>query len=250
LGVDQPFYGFKPLGMSGENVEPVSVENMAIQYIKAMKQKQPTGPYFIGGYCLGGMISYEMARQLESEGEKIAFLGLISTTTPEYLQSYKEGITVIHRYYYKLSERIKLELNNLSNFGTKDRTRYFKHRARQVINVVWVRIEVVIWRLFNLHNVTKAKHSRAYNNHKLCSFQRAAFFEYRFHPIKSKITVFRPSNPYLALKDDPTLGFGNLSETGTEDYEIDCFHKNILKEPNVKNLARTFRGCLNKAYAV
>ena len=249
LGVDQPFYGFQPLGMSGEKVEPVSIENMATQYIKAMKQKQPTGPYYIGGYCLGGMISFEMARQLESEGEKIAFIGIISTTTPEYLQNYKEGITFSQKLYYKLSERMKLELNNLSTLGAKDRTRYFKYKARQVLDMFWVRIEAVIWRLFNLHNVNKAMHSRVYNMHKLGSFQNAAFFEYRFRPIKSKITVFRPSNLYLALKDDPTLGFRNLSETGTEDYEIDCFHKNILKYPNVKNLAGAYRDCLNKAQA-
>jgi thioesterase domain-containing protein len=43
-----------------------------------MRSAQAHGPYRMGGFCNGGLLAYEMARQLEREGEKIEFLGLIN----------------------------------------------------------------------------------------------------------------------------------------------------------------------------
>jgi thioesterase domain-containing protein len=51
--------------------------DMARYHIGKIRQIQPHGPYLLGGLCAGGVIAYEIARQLQKEGEPIAMLGLI-----------------------------------------------------------------------------------------------------------------------------------------------------------------------------
>jgi thioesterase domain-containing protein len=79
LGAEQPFYGLQsPVGKScWEQGE--SLEQMASLYIRVMRQVQPTGPYLLGGWSFGGLVVWEMARQLGREGERIALLALIDS---------------------------------------------------------------------------------------------------------------------------------------------------------------------------
>ncbi len=50
---------------------------MAAHHIEKMRTVQPHGPYFIGGMCAGGVIAYEISRQLQSHGETIGMVALI-----------------------------------------------------------------------------------------------------------------------------------------------------------------------------
>src|SRR2546427_12680170 len=52
---------------------------MAALYINEIRRVQPEGPYFIGGYCLGGTIAYEIAQQLTSRGQGGGLLALLDT---------------------------------------------------------------------------------------------------------------------------------------------------------------------------
>jgi aspartate racemase len=49
---------------------------MAAAYIKAMRAVQPEGPYFLAGFCAGGLIAYEIAQQLRAQGQAVDFLAL------------------------------------------------------------------------------------------------------------------------------------------------------------------------------
>src|ERR1043166_6005583 len=77
LGPDQPSYGLLAPAVPHE-----SIEEMASHYIKEMQSRQPSGPYYLAGYCFGGVVAYEMARQLEKSGEQVALLGLIDSLPP------------------------------------------------------------------------------------------------------------------------------------------------------------------------
>ena len=70
-----PLYAFK---MNSENKEK-SVEEIAKQYIKEMKEIQKDGPYYIGGWSFGGIVSFEMARQLVNSGEEVKKLIIIES---------------------------------------------------------------------------------------------------------------------------------------------------------------------------
>jgi amino acid adenylation domain-containing protein len=49
-----------------------SVEAVAARYVAEVRSVQPEGPYTLGGACIGGVIAFEMAQQLQASGEEIA----------------------------------------------------------------------------------------------------------------------------------------------------------------------------------
>jgi pimeloyl-ACP methyl ester carboxylesterase len=76
LGVDQPFYVLEPYDFAGLQILPL-LEDMAATYIESMRSIQPEGPYILGGFCGGGLIALEMARQLQMSGQDVEMLVLI-----------------------------------------------------------------------------------------------------------------------------------------------------------------------------
>ncbi|WPB73702.1 amino acid adenylation domain-containing protein [Archangium violaceum] len=79
LGPDQPFYGLQSRGLDGDHTPCGSVEEMAALYLEAVRGVQPTGPYLLGGWSMGGTIALEMARQLRARGEQVELLALIDS---------------------------------------------------------------------------------------------------------------------------------------------------------------------------
>lgn len=77
LGKEQPFYGLEVAVPSDQDDRQTSVPAMAKQYLDAIRTVQAEGPYYLGGWSLGGIIAYEMAQQLQSEGETVELLTLI-----------------------------------------------------------------------------------------------------------------------------------------------------------------------------
>ncbi|CAM3286845.1 Amino acid adenylation domain-containing protein [Corallococcus soli] len=77
LGPDQPFHGLQSQGLEGERPPLDTVEAMAALYVDALRAVQPQGPYRLGGWSMGGVVAYEMARQLQARGETVALLALV-----------------------------------------------------------------------------------------------------------------------------------------------------------------------------
>jgi thioesterase domain-containing protein/acyl carrier protein len=82
LGAEQPFYGLQtPEFMAGET--HLHIEDMAAHYINAIRAVQPRGPYLLGGWSLGGIVAFEMAQQLQRQGQGIALLAVIDSSAPD-----------------------------------------------------------------------------------------------------------------------------------------------------------------------
>ncbi|MEH2051407.1 amino acid adenylation domain-containing protein [Nostoc sp.] len=82
LGTDQPFYGLQSLGLYGESQPHTRIEDMATHYIEALRVVQPQGPYLLGGWSMGGIVAFEMATQLQKQGDKVALLALLDSPAP------------------------------------------------------------------------------------------------------------------------------------------------------------------------
>jgi pimeloyl-ACP methyl ester carboxylesterase len=78
LGPDQPFYGIEPEGLDGKRFQRPTVEQMAENYLAEIRKVQPEGPYYIGGYCFGGLVAFEMARLLQQQGERLGIVAMFS----------------------------------------------------------------------------------------------------------------------------------------------------------------------------
>jgi acetoacetyl-CoA synthetase len=89
-----PIYGLQARGTDGTDEPLDRIEDMAQFHIDAIREIQTTGPYFLIGYSLGGLVALEMARKLKETGHSIGLLVL--------LESYP------HRRYVPLGQRARL----------------------------------------------------------------------------------------------------------------------------------------------
>jgi thioesterase domain-containing protein len=78
---EQPFWVLHPHGLDGGPVPP-SIEAMAADRLRTLRALRPVGPYLLGGYCNGGLVALEMARQLRATGQEIGLLVLLDATAP------------------------------------------------------------------------------------------------------------------------------------------------------------------------
>ncbi len=77
LGLDQPVYGLQARGIEQMRNPHTSIEAMAADYLAEIRGLQPEGPYHLCGWSSGGLIAFEMARQLEEQGRSVGLLALI-----------------------------------------------------------------------------------------------------------------------------------------------------------------------------
>jgi len=79
LHPEQPVYGIQARGVESTHKPAESIEEMASQYISEILKNNPDGPYYLSGYSLGGIIAFEMTRQLENMGKTVAVLIMFDT---------------------------------------------------------------------------------------------------------------------------------------------------------------------------
>ncbi len=77
IGADRPFYALHPHGLQGDDV-PLTIEAMAMDRLKQIREIQPKGPYIVGGYCNGALIAFHAARLLRESGEKVSTLLMLT----------------------------------------------------------------------------------------------------------------------------------------------------------------------------
>lgn len=78
-----PVYALQAQGLDGQQAPRFSIEEMASHYLQLIRSVQPEGPYRLGGWSFGGLVAFEIAQQLHTQQQNIAFLGLIDSTAPE-----------------------------------------------------------------------------------------------------------------------------------------------------------------------
>ncbi|HEX3640869.1 MAG TPA: thioesterase domain-containing protein, partial [Ktedonobacteraceae bacterium] len=83
LGPDQPFYGLHT--PDWRNIEDAwaTVEEMALHYLASLQTVQPQGPYLLGGWSSGGVIAFEIAQQLQRQGEEVGLLAILDSWMPD-----------------------------------------------------------------------------------------------------------------------------------------------------------------------
>jgi thioesterase domain-containing protein len=76
-------YGLEPAGRGRVPVIHSSIAEFGAHYAREIRRRQPHGPYCIGGLCAGGVLAFEVARQLRQAGERVALLVLLEAGTPQ-----------------------------------------------------------------------------------------------------------------------------------------------------------------------
>jgi thioesterase domain-containing protein len=111
-----------PHGIDGTPV-PRTIEAMAADYIELIRVRQPRGPYRIGGLCNGGLIAYEMARQLAQAGERVETLIMIEP--PDW--NLPRLVRVVRRLAMR-SDVFRPVLERL--YAMRPRLRYYRRKLK------------------------------------------------------------------------------------------------------------------------
>ena len=108
LGPDQPFYALAPYNFDSVQDVP-TIEEMAKAHISSLRAIQLEGPYLLGGFCNGGLVAYEMARQLHAQGQQVDRLILIEPAYPPLLHALARGLIPRVGNLLRLSQRKQLD---------------------------------------------------------------------------------------------------------------------------------------------
>lgn len=85
LGPDYPIYGLQARGIARHEALPRTLDEMAADYITHIRSIQPTGPYHLLGWSLGGNIVQAMASELQNQGEAIHLLAMLDAYPSDIL---------------------------------------------------------------------------------------------------------------------------------------------------------------------
>jgi surfactin family lipopeptide synthetase A len=229
LAPDQPFLGLDLPFMDGNRLPvPYRFEDIATLLIRAMREVQPAGPYYLGGLCVNAVIAYEIAQQLVRDGEEVALLAMLDAHNQAYYKNpFKDG-----RY----SSRIKFHLSNLLKLDASETTSYLLDRLDEARR----KIERVAWRLTSDHTGEE----RLRNTD---SIVHPAFSRYEPQPYSGEIVLLQsaewPVGPYFDFK----LGWKDLVAGGIEFHSIPGDHRSMFSEPTVNIVAEKLDSHLTHA---
>ncbi|MFZ5588556.1 MAG: amino acid adenylation domain-containing protein [Pseudomonadota bacterium] len=235
LGADQPFYGLQPPGLDGKQTPLTRVEDMAENYLKAIRSLQPEGPYYLGGACFGAWIAFELARKLHAQGQQVALLALIDSPSPCV-----QGNSAPAPHSSKLREH----WDNLNLLDGKGKALYLAEKVGKKLRLSSKR---GIYKLFRALGLTIPE---AVRTQYVFDADVRAQKVYRTGPYPGRITLFWASQSITRRRHARyQREWERLAARGVESYSLDCDHITIFREPQVRTLAKHLSDCISTARA-
>jgi len=240
MGTDQPFYGLQSRGLGPGETPLESLEAMAASYRAEIAALTP-GPYYLGGWSLGGAVVFELARQLAAEGREVALLAIVDSTPGPWPRPEAEEdapdeaddtpwLLEMADYLERLwGLDLGLTEEALRGLSTDDQALRF---------------------LAGLKDTPFGAKGGPDSLRRLLTVFKTnvrAFRCYRPEPFPGRITLFRPALAHGGAEDDPvaaadpTLGWGVLSPLPVEVETVPGDHISALAEPHVRTLAERLR---------
>ncbi|HWD93513.1 MAG TPA: amino acid adenylation domain-containing protein [Verrucomicrobiae bacterium] len=244
MSPDQPIYGIKSRGQIGLD-EYDHIEDMARYYLQEVRALQPHGPYFLGGYCFGGNVAYEMARQLHSQGERVAQLLLIDASPSN--AGYERLLWWRPAFHYRFARNAYYWLKDfVTLLEPQEQRRYIVRKAR----VLWRKLAAKCRRENNAGNVDLDEVIDV--NHfpdselKFWQIHLNALVAHVERPYKGSVTLLRTRGQPMLCSFEEDFCWGKLARGGVIVKHIPGSHENIFVEPNVKFLAEQMEECLTE----
>ena len=233
LGPGVSFHGLQAPGLDGGQPPRESVEELAALYVDAVREVQPTGPYRLGGWSMGGAVCFEMARLLRARGEQVELLVLIDS-------------------HARASEMLGPDLSALAS-------RWFAETVAQHVGVplslpehLPSTSEAVLELL--LEEGRKAEVlPPGLGAEQLRAMLRVFESNLRAHacyvpgPYDGRITLLRASASSPDEAHDSDYGWGALTTGGVDIHLLEGDHQELMREPHVEDLARRLERLLSPA---
>ena len=209
----QPIYGLQALGLFDENKAHLTVEEMAEYYVDLVKQHCKGRKLYLGGWCYGGNVAYEMARLLEIEDYEIPELFLIESWVKK-----PRGVLGWKFFNYNARCFLKMFPNGIIKYV---RSKFTERKEYE--KLVCNNIQFLDQGLFANRTTIRLKNIDA-------------ILKYRMNPYYGNIVLFSALHQDVPLVHDTTLGWPAMTNKLDITY-VDSTHDTILKEPAVRTVA-------------
>ena len=230
LGAERPVYGFHLVGTLQE-CEPVrQVGRLAQLYAADVRSVQPRGPYFLLGYSFGGVLAFEVARELMSHGEPIGLVIMLDCPAPGYPKP------------MPAAQRLKLHIQNILELSNRDRIAYLRERFDNGV----LRLQGLVGARPIAENTDLTPpHIQRVN---------AALYEAYAHYVPAPLgvdalflTADAPPDWPTAVFDDPLMGWGPVLRGRLSQCGVPGAHLSIFDPENVPILAERVRNAVSQA---
>jgi thioesterase domain-containing protein len=215
LGPQQPMYGLQAPGVDGIREPLPTVEEMATEYVAAIREARPHGPYALGGWSVGGMVAYEMACRLTADGEQVQTLAIVDSGV-------LYSCALITAMFPGGNPGV-LDLMRSSAIEQIDGFRQLTARARLVPEAADNKQAERIFRMF-------ASNMRAVLN-------------YRPPKYAGRIDLFKASDPIVAKRFTPERDWQHVCDD-IRVHVVPGDHLNMIHEPHVEALGAALARCL------
>jgi len=227
---DQPVYALQALGLGGKAQLLYTIEEIAAKYNSEILEKNPDGQFALAGYSLGGLIAYEMAKQLIAMGKQVIMLGILDTYAGN------RDITetkMVHIYKKVIRQFRKLAFFSRSFFRSpKTIIKYQSMILGGKVRNLFTRGYKVGKEFFTYEEEINRSYDMAYDN-------------YFMDPMDIEVDLFRVEKRVNYIDDPVYLEWDKFAKKGVSVHVVPGDHKTFLFPPNDKVCARTLQDCLN-----
>ncbi|MCP5006745.1 MAG: hypothetical protein GY941_22790, partial [Planctomycetes bacterium] len=227
MGEDQPFYGLQAFGMEAGQVAYTQISDMAKFYLDEVKALHPHGPYQLAGWSSGGLVAFEMARQLQEQGKPVSLLALLDTAVPSTTQEHhgpEDDVQLLVDLFTEGEISISLDHLKKKELTPDEQLAYVVEQAK---HVDFIPPDVDLTQAQRFMQVYK-------NNAKAGTY-------YHPHSYRGKIILFRATERDEDISLEPDFGWGDHATGGVEIIPVPGNHKDMVKPPHVPILAEKLK---------
>ncbi len=231
LDEDQPIYALQARGLSGDEEPLDSIEDMAAYYIKEMLAQNPKGPFCLAGYSLGGLIAWEMAKQLKEIGKDVPMLSLFDAVAKyEWAGVGNSG---------KWKKRLMKTGFNLS-LMLKDPAgalEYKKHVLKMNFQHQKGKLRIA-YRNNSTHEIEEGYLPFGKDVYEK---SLAAYEKYKLQPLDIQVDLFKAKEQMFYLYDPTYYGWDRFATQGVLIHEIEGNHLTLFDEPHGREVAEIMK---------
>jgi amino acid adenylation domain-containing protein len=232
MGREYTMYGLRARGLDGIKLPHRSVKKMSADYVHEIREFQPVGSYRIIGECVGGIVAFEMARQLMAQGQRVSSLILMDTELPNTairLRAWRRDIARRTRESWQGSfldriihfRRIMPEMNWGARLG------YF-------VGKTWSRLKRL--------PISDPLDKQRMNVKRARAVYPQSMLRYRPKPYSGRLTVVVNREEFGR---DHAPDCSRFARGGIDTYEIPGNHHSYIRE-HAESAAAQLRACLQK----
>ncbi|HYO14895.1 MAG TPA: amino acid adenylation domain-containing protein, partial [Thermoanaerobaculia bacterium] len=233
LGGDRPVYGLQAQGLRPGEEPHETIEDMAAFYVEQIRRVAPEGPYHLGGWSLGGVVAFEVARQLVQDGAPVDLLALLDAVPPtEIRRDHYDEISVLRGLAWELGNLagsdLRVDADELQGLTGEDGVRHLLRRATEAGALppgFGVDQAVRLWRMVS------------------ANVQAFRTYEPGAYPGRAVLFVAHQSS---RAGLSPDLGWGRLATGGVERVALEARHSTVLHGASLDTIVDRLRRDLAK----